>query len=481
VVLAEDGAFDAAGTPLRLGDRAGRSQAVAHLKERLEGSESIGLREAAASALAAHAIADDNVSGWWWDRFEPKPDWLRTASTLRVLGSLNPERTTRLRQALTAAASGSEWCAALLVRGGYDGIDEEVLTAVRADFNDGAVEGIELPVGDSDLGVVTEGAVAATSITRGRIGSPTHLITRQNSRIAEAVRRCTLALSARPFDVSSPTDWRTRLLAVAEAWGVGWVLRRAVAAVPANVDLSAMSAAVRAQSPALAAAASSEADFRNNRGDVTWWRAHLDSAITEVDRMLGVIGLLEHARTNVIVELAATLDTLVGGLSPKRYRSVEQALRDDVAAHRARSLDLQNALRLRQVVLSGRSLWLVRIVGTDSTRERVGTQLESKLDDVFLAGAADGREAVVATHSSRKLKLDVFRGSRDSLPPGGWANESRLATMTLALAREVLGQPDKWPSDLVQIATDHLAARTASSTKPLADVASSSGWFQDQA
>jgi len=482
VVLAEDGAFDAAGTPLRLGDRAGRSQAVAHLKERLESDESIGIHEAAASSLAAHAVADDNVSDWWWGRFEPKPDWLRTASMLRVLGSHDPERTARLRQALTAAEFESDWRAAVLVRGGYEGIDEEILAAVRADLNDGAVEGIESPVGDSDLAVMIEGAVAATSITRRHTAlaaRPTNA--QQSSTIAETVRRSTLALSASPFDVSSATDWRRRLLAVADAWGNGWVLRRAVAAVPASVDLSAMSAAVQAQSPALAAATSNEADFRNNRGDVTWWRTHLDSATGDTDRMLDVIGLLEHARTNVIVELAATLDTVVGQLNPKRYRSVEQALRDDVAAHRVRSLDLQNALRLRQVVLSGRTLWLVHLVGTDSTRERVGTQLESKLDDVFLAGTADGREAVVAAHSTRKLKLDVFRGSRESLPQGGWANESLLATMTLPLAREVLDEPDSWPADLVQMATDRLAARTASRTKPLADVASSSGWFQDQA
>lgn len=481
VVLAEDGAFDAAGTPLRLGDRAGRSQAVAHLKERLEGGESIGIRDAAAASLAAHAVADDDVASWWWDHFTPSSDWLRTASILRALGSLDADRTARLRQALNAAASESDWHATLLLRGGYDGIDEEVLTAVRADLNDGAAGSIEPPVGGSDIAIMIEGAVTASSIARRRSDLAVNRATQQQgSAIAGIVRGSTLALSGSSFDVSSPTDWRTRLLAVAEAWGNGWVLHRAVAAVPVNIDLLAMAAAEEAHSPILAAAASTESDFRNNRGDTTWWRTYLESATTVLDRMLGVIGVLEHARTNVIIELAATLDALVGGLSPKCYRSVEQALRDDVAAHRPRSVDLQNALRLRQVTLSGRTLWLVRIIGTDSTQERVGPQLESKLDDIFLAGTADGRQAVVAAHGTRKLKLDVFRGSRDALPPGGWANESRLATMTLALAREVLEEPDKWPADLVQVATDHLAARTASQTKPLADVASGSGWFQDQ-
>lgn len=481
VVLAEDGVFDAAGTPLRLGDRAGRSQAVAHLKERLKGGESSGIRQAAAASLAAHAVASDDVAGWWWGRFEPTSDWLRVASTLRVLGSLDPGRTARLRQALSATGLESDWHTALLSHGGYDGSDEEVLTAVHVDLNDGAVEDMEIQVSDSDLGIMIEGAVTASSLSR-RTGAAINRATQKQSRpIVQAVWSSALTVSASPFDISSPTEWRTRLLAVAEAWGNGWVLRRAVSAVPVNLDLSAMSAAARSLSPVLATAASTEADIRNNRGDSMWWSKYLESATTALDRMLGVIALLEQARTNVIVELAATVDTLVGQLNPKCYRAVEHALREGVTSHRTRSLDLQDALRLRQVALSGRTLWLVRIVGTELTRERVETQLQTKLDDLLLAGTDEGREAVVAAHATRKLKLDVFRGSRPSLPPGGWANESRLAAMTIAFARDVLEEPDNWPADLVQMATDQLATRVANQTKPLADLAVTSGWFQSEA
>ena len=46
-----------------------------------------------------------------------------------------------------------------------------------------------------------------------------------------------------------------------------------------------------------------------------------------------------------------------------------------VASYRVRTLDLPEALRLRRVNLSGRVLWLVWIIPTASTRERISLHL----------------------------------------------------------------------------------------------------------
>lgn len=483
VVLAEDGAFDGAGTPLRLGERAGRTQAVAHLKGRLEGIESTALRAAAAASLSAHAVPDDGLADWWWSRYEPTSDWLRTASALRVLGSLSTERTTQLRPVLTAASLDAEWCTALLVCGGYDGKDEAILTAVANDLNDGAAGGVELPPEGTDIAILVQCAAAALPdalrrAARGDAGPVGgHSAPLEPDTIASRFQRATDG----SFDPSSAAAWQTQLLAVADAWGDGWILRRAASAIPPNIETVAIAAMDRAKNPALASATTLEAGVRSNRGNTNWWRTHLTSVAAPLDRMLAVLALLEQAHASVIIELADTLDTLVGQLEPKRYRAVEHALRMDVAGRHVRSLAFHEALRLRQVNLSGRTLWLVRIIGTDSTQERVGPQLEAKLEDLFQAGVSDGREAVAAAHSTRKIKIGAFKGARQSLPPGGWASESILATMTLTLAGEILAMPENWPADVVQIAIDRLTARHSNRTKPLADVASASRWFQDEA
>jgi hypothetical protein len=52
------------------------------------------------------------------------------------------------------------------------------------------------------------------------------------------------------------------------------------------------------------------------------------------------------------------------------------------------------------VNLSGRVPWLVWLIATDSTRERIPLHLEADLQDVFLAGTADGRAVVTAAQTT---------------------------------------------------------------------------------
>lgn len=486
VVFAEDGVFEAAGTPLRLGERAGRSQAVAHLKARLEQSESTAVQETVAACLARHAIPRDDVTTWWWTRFESAPNWFEVASTLGVLGSLSIERTAQLHKALVEYDRSTDWKAALLARGGYDGNDEDVLLALVEDLNDGAAGEVQLSSGRHNLATIVQSAeLAATgAIRRSTLYESmghNQPIDRQQATITARIRRGATAFSNRSFDPSSLEAWQTRLLAVAETWGDGWILRRAVSTIPSDVEISAIATSVRAKSPALAAAAATEATFRSNRGDEEWWQKHLASIATPRDLMLGIVALLEQAHPSVVISLASAFDTLVQQLEPKRYLAVEHALQMDVASRRIRPLALQEALRLRQINLSGRTLWLIHIIGTASTRDRVGPLLEPQLDDVFKAGVNDGREAVAAARTARKLKLEIFRGARRSLPPGGWADESALAAMPQTIAGEILADPGNWPTDLVQMAIDRLTIRQGNRTKPLADVATTNRWFQDRA
>ncbi|MFJ2553402.1 HNH endonuclease [Microbacterium sp. NPDC087591] len=473
VILAEDGAFDSAGTPLRLGDRAGRSQAVAHLKGRLEQEKSPEIRHAIARSLDAHAMPDDDIASWWWERFEATTAWLQTAADLRALPQPDPRRLDQLHSIVAEADGEHDWLVDILAEGGYNGQDEQILNRARSDLNEGAAEGATHRVETSPLTDLINAATTTLSNPRRKLPTPA-LPPRPGPK--HTATGSTAANAVTP-STSTTIDWDQHLATIADAWGDGWILRRVVATVPTDVDLSAVAA--RARTAALTEAAGIEASYRQNRGDAAWWRTHLAALTSPRDKMLAVIGILEQARTSVVIELSTAIDDLVQTFDSKRYRAVELSLQRDAAGHRVRSLDLQDALRLQQVNFSGRTLWLIWTIGTESTRERVAIRLEPTLRDLLVAGTSDARTAVIAACKTRKQKLEIFKGSRYALPPGGWANQARLASITPSVAKSILEDPGEWPADLVQIATDKLAARRAERTPALAETAASNRWFRD--
>ncbi|MGQ0776416.1 MAG: hypothetical protein ACT4NY_18650 [Pseudonocardiales bacterium] len=117
VVLADDGLFDVSGSALLLSERAGRAQAVQHLKDRLTTERSPVVRAALASGLRRHAIAEDNLAAWWWAQFDSTLQWLDTAGRIGVLGALNREQTEKLAKLLTVHTSESVWLTDLLAQG----------------------------------------------------------------------------------------------------------------------------------------------------------------------------------------------------------------------------------------------------------------------------------------------------------------------------------------------------------------------------
>jgi hypothetical protein len=477
VVLGTDGGLDPAGNSLRLSEEAGRAQAVAHLKARLEHDSATAMHKSVASSLASHAIPEDAITAWWWKKFNPSLTWLNTAAQLRAFTNLSPEQTAQLANTITADNNSQVWTSDLLLMGGYNGTEDAIAQAVVDSLNDGSAEATNAHITATDIGDLAYCAadVLAGPDTRLHRISPKRPST-ERSRTTARIKQASLALRNNHSEVSSAQDWEQYLSVVAEAWGDGWVLRRAVAITPTTIDL--LPIATRTRSAVLTAATRAEASYRDHKSDVVWWKNHFASMTNQYELMLGVLALLEQARTPVIIELASVLDAVVRELEPKRFRAVERTLRRNAAMGRVRRLDLQEALRLRKVSFSGRVLWLVWVIATDSTRERIPVHLEPDLQDVFLAGVADGRGAVAAAQTTRKLKLDNFNGAREALPVGGWADQTRLTSMTPKMAEAILNEPSSWPADLVQIAVDKLGTRASTRTPPLAEIAASNRWFR---
>ncbi|WP_258067233.1 NACHT domain-containing NTPase [Arthrobacter sp. GMC3] len=474
--LAEDGVLDPAGSPLWLTEQAGRAQAVEHLEARLEGERASVLRDIVGRSLLAHAGAEDRLTEWWWAKFEPTGAWLRTAAQLACLRNLNAEQTVQLETVLASVTDPRTWSTDLLLTSGYDSANEAIEHAVLACLNDGSAEIFEPHAALTNIEVL---AACASSILEGPYTSPPNIAPlRVSATISQTTGRIERAVHPTLTDSAGPparSDWNGYLGSVAEAWGDGWVLRRAVSMLPSSIALSSIASG--ATSAALSAAARSEADYRDNKSNPTWWRKHFDSIDDKRGQMLSVLALLELARTSVIVDLATVLDSVVLGFDAKRFRVMERALKRDAASRRIRLLDLHEELRLRKVKLSGRVLWLIWIIANESTRDRLPIHLEAGLQDIFQAGVLDGRTVLAATLSNKKRKLEIFRGTRDVFPLGGWLDQTQISSMSQAAAKLVLQHPGDWPPDIVQMAVDRLGTLAETRTPPLADIAVRNHWF----
>lgn len=477
VVLGQDGTLDPAGNPLLLGEEAGRAQAVSHLKSRLEVESDTLLQDSLSRSLATHQVPNDALGAWWWKRFEPTSTWMRTAVNLRILAGLTLEETTQLKAALAATEDSQSWVSNWLVDGGFDGTDDAIVQMMIEDLNEGGAEEAQHPLRDTDAHVL---AHCASVVLAGPFAAPQRISPQRasgmHSNETARIQQTTQLLQNSPPHPTSATEWENYLTVVADTWGDGWLLRRAVSVTPSTMDLPAL--ATRTQCLALASATRAEANYRGHKSDAVWWRGHLGAAANTRELMLGVLALLKNAKSAVIVDLAPVLDDAVKGLDAKRYRTLERALRRDSTWHSVRPLDLQEALRLRTVSLSGRVLWLVRIVANESTRERIPTHLRDDIEDVFLAGTVYGREVATAAQTSRKLKLDIFSGARGSFPSGDWHDGSQLVSMTIKMATNILERPGDWPAHLVQAAVDRISLRTSDQTSPLAEIATANRWFR---
>lgn len=478
VVFAHDGILDLSGSPMVLGHQAGRSQTVAHLKSRLETETKPTMRSIVASRLAAHAVPEDRVQTWWWEKFENDFSWLATAAHLQTLHSLSPVQTKQLETILKSEENPQTWALDVLIDGKYDGNDDGIIRIAIESLNSGAAE-VAQPRVQTTTAVEWLAAQAADLLAGPYESKLPRIATGWPPSQVQSAARIQQHMNNLRFPPSGSLlsgDWALYLSAIADAWGEGWVLCRVVSMTPKQLDLAALEPRLRNEH--LIRAVRTETKYRANRSNTGWWKEHFAATTDPSQLLLATIAMLELARPSVIIDLAAVLDTVVHGFTATRFRVLERALRRDAASYRIRSLDLREALRLRTVDLSGRLLWLVWLISNESTRERIPAQLGAKLQDVFLAGTVDGMAAIAAAQPKRKLRPETFHDTRHALRAGGWSDLTLFTSMTLGGAKSVLEDPSDWPADLVQMASDKLGAKTAAQTSSLAKAAASASWFR---
>lgn len=226
VVLAEDGLLAGSGSALLLSERAGRAQAVEHLKRRLESESEPGIRDAMLSSLRRHAVPEDDLAGWWWTRCEESWEWLNAASRLGVFGAVTRQRETKLSELLSTVGSDSDWVTSRLLVGAYNGSADEVLAEVMREINDGAGEGLRGVDRATSIGRMLHGAAVAlsrSSADGAATGSSrTRLRGKKTAKLLARVVTATSELGNRLALDATADQWATRLKRIADLWGDGW-------------------------------------------------------------------------------------------------------------------------------------------------------------------------------------------------------------------------------------------------------------------
>jgi hypothetical protein len=486
VVLAEDGLLDVSGSVVTLAERAGRAQAVAHLKARLEVPQEPGIRQALASSLYRHAVQEDALASWWWGNFKPELSWLETAASLGVLHLTNTERVGRLETLVAAVGTDRVWLTELLVCGGFAGKSDGVLGVVREELNEGAGERIETTAHDTAVESLIQFSEAAqlrsTGPTGAKAQSAERVRTRRNSShtVATDMSEAIAALEKIPklTSTSAPAQWNTWLVLIDQFWNDGWVLRRALAAIPSGVDLSEIASSLPRERLLLHNAVKAEAAVRAAKGDGSWWKQQLSNQVSERDRQLWALSLLTEAHQQVVVALAVELSMMVDGLPIRNYRSMTAALAASSKFWRPRQLNIADELRLNKVRFSSRALWLLRLVGTEASLEQIDKKLTAGFDMFADLDGYDAPAIVGIVWRRKTLKVAYLKGTRAALPMGGWVSAIKLGTISGALANTVLASPESWPRDVLERALGRVTARLADASLPLGEAAKSACWFE---
>jgi hypothetical protein len=480
VVLAEDGLLDSGGGPLVFSDQAGRAQAVEHLKTRLEESQTREMTRVLCSNLSRHAEADDDLDKWAKKAFQDDVTWLYAAAPLGILTSGLPGQDARLARAMASFRSDSCWASDLLAGSKYVGKDDAVVTAIVNDFNDGAYELISKgPLQASTPGLIAALVLRALGRGTGEGGGQESGRLRVRSRPGSAsygsLAAATAKLPARPKD-GTAKDWAQIFDSVADVWGDGWVLTRAIGLAPNDVDLSLVAAINK--HPAAAAVARRLHAMYAHRSDPAWWSTQLTTEGTPRDHASTVIGLIANAHVAVFTENAVALNALLDSLPPKYFASVHASLMADSKRLSARQLFIGDAVRRAPTKFGPRALWLFRYAAADSGREHITAALSREPNATVAGiGGVDLRGPVTLVAHDKKLKLATLHNKRSDLPTGGWASDIELVTLRKADVHTVLDAPIEWPADIVYLASQKAAAELESKNKHLNQLALDEEWF----
>lgn len=466
VVLAEDGFLDEAGDSFTFPEDAGRRIAASVLRDRLVArTDPTGIQDATCQVLRRHTDPNDSLAQWWVGHFVADRQWLEAARALQILDS---EEVARLDLSdVTSAAAEAGVLTHTLFDGGYRGERREVLNRIKDELNSGAVE--LLPRLDRPTSPL-EGMAAVAQACMSHRALPAERGTARLSVVDSLLPGLDEAPLPEPDD---SRGWAKRLGAVYRAWGDGWILRQAVAEVPAKLPLDDVDWRLGDTPPARLV--QREAALRKGTLDLS------HSTVSDMEKRLPALwlfGVIARARNDALQQLAPGVNDAVESLSVNDFGILAAALRRYRESSAWRQSEAADALRLGKLKLSPRAMWLLGIVGSDATVEQVENRCARNIGELLRSGERRVDRVVALSSSNRKVPVDSLRGTRGWLHSGD-IFKLNLGMLSKKLAGEVMLDPGSWPKDVVRMAID-VTSSDLSNQRLIETVAKERHWFEEE-
>jgi hypothetical protein len=493
VIFAEDGLLDPSGKALVLSEGAGRAQLVEHAQRRLLNEDKHEVRQALVGLLRRHASTSD-LKAWWWSDAARSENvsWLISAADLGVLGNLTNAQLLHLQMCVAQHTSEYEPLATILLRGGYDAGDDNILKICMNEISNGLYLIFTDAESHSPVAQLLRAASSLCDLVdavtrparaprppsppkgsrrqRRRGGRPTMRLRGLVMQQTDAILQC----------LSSPGDdakaWATTLPLIQQTWGDSWLLRQVIMAcsqtitLPEHWEPAIASGSEWQQLVAWSKAAS------DNRTESSWWLRQIPPVSDNLATEHWIFGLLLGASSRTIGELMTDLNALLDGLSGSTMLMLDQALVRG-PGRIVRQVGLREEIRLGQVSIGPRTASLLRNIANDSTRQELDRiLLANLLDMVKDEGISRSTLLTIAINSTKVLPVSGLHSTR-CLLPSNWGSAVRIGTLSQAKARQVLAEPELWPTAIVQDAAQKATSKLASSLPALAIISDRDRWF----
>lgn len=214
--------------------------------------------------------------------------------------------------------------------------------------------------------------------------------------------------------------------------------------------------------------------------DRNWW-AGQEVPQGGLPRRHWLLAAFCFAGTAVTVDLIPALDSAVEALSQGEFEALQIAVGRFSKQPRARRLSLNDVLRRQAIpAMGGRTAALLTCRSDSAANAYLGRMVVERLLPLTLEASGLAPTTVI-WNSVNSLKggieLEDLRGSR-SLFPFGSLRHLPTRPIALQLARDVLQNPEEWPSEVVVIAARRVAVKRSGNLRAVAEVATSDNWFR---
>ncbi|MFS0885513.1 NACHT domain-containing protein [Aeromicrobium sp. 179-A 4D2 NHS] len=485
LLLAEDGFLNGTRTPAVFSEGAGRRQAAEHARLRLQSACGRHFRRAAAGILLRHE-SQDQIHAWWWsdEQRTVSADWMKSAADLRVLEGLDATQEEHLEKC--AQLLDGEPLSEVLLRGSYDGASDVLIETCRAEIADGVADSlvVEIDAGRTTLGLLLSAGLETHPLSRafenGRSASVVEkrLRRRVRNRPGRAEARHLIAtlnsFPSRTSDWTSSQVWLNALDVLCRAWGDSWLLRMSCVAWPVDVPSRAVARpSITSDAPITHLVAWTSA-AREHRADPAWWSEGFERSSSTLEARHWLLGLLVFAHTNVIVDVLPAMEAHVASLSDEQLASLQMFLWHHLRTPTARRINPSESIRLGRFKPSGKSSVLLQNIVTEGARDDLAKFLLADINAVLRPKGRITRHLQNTVTRSESINVEGFVGLRSSLPRT-WSLGGVLTGMTKSKSRDILSNPDRWPTAIVYEAVSRLD-NDRTDILPLLDQASSDNW-----